>query len=73
MTVSATRTGLDGKEACDETRKIRPDVKVLFSTGYAPDHLRQRLQLEGAFHLVQKPASPADLLRKVRSVLDDED
>ena len=62
---------MDGKEACDEIRKIRPDVKVIFCTGYAPDHLRQKLQLEGAFHLVQKPVPPSDLLRKVRSVLDE--
>jgi PAS domain S-box-containing protein len=63
---------MDGKEACDEIRKMRPDVKVVFSTGYAPDHLRRKLQLDGTFHLVQKPVSPAELLRKVRSVLDGE-
>jgi len=61
---------MDGKEACDAIRKIRPDVKVLFSTGYAPDHLRQKLRIEGPCHLIQKPVSPVDLLRKVRSLLD---
>jgi nitrogen-specific signal transduction histidine kinase/CheY-like chemotaxis protein len=61
---------MDGKEACDASRKIRPDVKVLFSTGYAPDHLRQKLRIEGPCHLIQKPVSPVDLLRKVRSLLD---
>jgi CheY-like chemotaxis protein len=63
---------MDGKEACDEIRKMRPDVKVVFSTGYAPDHLRRKLQLDGTFHLVQKPVSPAELLRKGRRVLDGE-
>lgn len=63
---------MDGKEACEEIRKIRPDVKVVFSTGYAPDHLRRKIQLEGTFHLIQKPVSPSELLRKVRSVLDGE-
>lgn len=63
---------MDGKEACDEIRKIRPGVKVLFSSGYAPDQLRQDLQLEGAFHFLQKPFTPAELLWMVQSVLDEE-
>ena len=31
-----------GKEAYDEIRKIRPDIKILYSSGYAPDIIRQR-------------------------------
>ncbi len=61
---------MNGKEACDEIRKIRPDMKVLFVSGYAPDIVRQKAALEKGAHLVFKPISPMALLRKVRSVLD---
>jgi polar amino acid transport system substrate-binding protein len=60
----------NGKEASDEIKKIKPEVKVLFASGYDPDLLQQKTLLEEGVHLVYKPISPMDLLRKVRSVLD---
>jgi PAS domain S-box-containing protein len=61
---------MNGKEASDEIRKIKPEMKVLFASGYDPDLLQQKALLEDGVHLVYKPISPMDLLRKVRSVLD---
>ncbi|MCX5717498.1 MAG: response regulator, partial [Nitrospirae bacterium] len=61
---------MNGKEAYDEIRKIKPDIKVIFASGYAPDILRQKASLANDAHLVYKPVSPFELLRKVRSVLD---
>jgi CheY-like chemotaxis protein len=61
---------MNGKEASDEIRKIKPDLKVLFASGYDPDLLQQKELLGDGVHLVYKPISPMDLLRKVRSVLD---
>jgi CheY-like chemotaxis protein len=62
---------MNGKEASDEIRKIRPEMKVLFASGYDPDFIEQKTLLEEGVHLVYKPISPMDLLRKVRSVLDE--
>jgi PAS domain S-box-containing protein len=61
---------MNGKEAYDEIRKIKPDIKVIFASGYAPDVIRQKSPLETGAHLVYKPISPRELMRKVRSVLD---
>jgi PAS domain S-box-containing protein len=61
---------MNGKEASDEIRKIKPDLKILFASGYDPDLLQQKELLEAGVNLVYKPISPMDLLRKVRSVLD---
>jgi two-component system cell cycle sensor histidine kinase/response regulator CckA len=61
---------MNGKEAYDEIRKIQPDMKVIFVSGYAPDIIRQKSSLEKGAHLVYKPIAPIDLVRKVRSVLD---
>jgi len=60
-----------GKEAYDEIRKITPNVKVLFASGYAPDLIRQKVLLDEHLPVVYKPISSADLLKKVRRVLDE--
>jgi PAS domain S-box-containing protein len=59
-----------GKDAYDEIRKITPDMNVIFLTGYAPDMIRQKGLLDDPVVMLHKPISPADLLNKVRSVLD---
>lgn len=64
--------GMNGKEACDEIRKMTPDMKVIFSSGYAPDLVRQKMLLDEGTHLIYKPVSPMELLRAVRSALDEQ-
>lgn len=59
-----------GKEAYDEIRRMRPDVKILFATGYSPDILADKTALGDSVKVVYKPISPVDLLKKVRSLLD---
>jgi PAS domain S-box-containing protein len=61
---------LSGKEARDEIRKIKPGIKTIFASGYAPDIVRQKLAEEDGIQLISKPMSPTELLQKVRSVLD---
>jgi len=63
---------MTGKEAYDEIRKITPDIKIIFSSGYPPQIVRQRVLLENNMPVIPKPISPADLLKKVRSVLNEE-
>ena len=64
---------MNGKEACDEIRKIKPDIKVIFASGYAPDFVRRRTLVDKQDQLLFKPLSPMAILRKVRSVLDGAD
>jgi PAS domain S-box-containing protein len=61
---------MNGKEAFDEIRKIRPEIKAIFSSGYAPETIRQKASLAEDVNLITKPVSPTELLRMVRSVLD---
>lgn len=62
---------MNGTEALDKIRQIRPGIKAIFSSGYAPDTIRQKAALADGIHLIAKPASPTELLRKVRQVLDE--
>jgi CheY-like chemotaxis protein len=61
---------MNGKEAVDEIRKSRPEIKVIFSSGYAPETIQAKVSLEANVNFIAKPVSPMELLRKVRSVLD---
>ena len=61
---------MNGSDAYDAIRKITPDIKVIFASGYSPDIVRQKVLLDEDAHLIYKPVSPFELLRKVREVLD---
>jgi len=51
-------------------RTIRPEMKVLFLSGYTDDAAVRRDVREGEFALLQKPITPTRLAQKVREVLD---
>ena len=61
--------GLSGTELAQKLLAKRPDMKVLFVTGYAPSEIRDELLSEDS-HILTKPFSAIDLARKVRQVLD---
>jgi PAS domain S-box-containing protein len=57
-------------ELVDQLLAQRPDMKVLFTSGYTEDELLRRgiSRQEAAF--IQKPFTAEDMMRKVREVLD---
>jgi len=59
-----------GKEAYDEIRRLEPNVRFLFSSGYVADYIKTRGELAEGAELIFKPVHPTDLLRKVRELLD---
>jgi len=62
----------NGWEVYDTIRKIRPDMRVIFMSGYTADVFAQRLIPEKSMNLMNKPIPPGDLLRAVRQELDRE-
>ncbi|MBJ6723881.1 hybrid sensor histidine kinase/response regulator [Geomesophilobacter sediminis] len=58
----------NGKEAYDEIRALDPEVKVLFTSGYAADIFNQLEMPE--YEFIPKPILPTALLKKIREVLD---
>jgi len=60
----------NGKEAYEAIKKINPDIKVLFASGYTADIMHKKGILDEGLEFVMKPLSPMDLLRKVREILD---
>jgi CheY-like chemotaxis protein len=60
----------NGKDAYLKIKAIRPDIKVLFISGYATDNVNSKGILEAGLDFIMKPISPSDLLKKVRNILD---
>ena len=58
-----------GKEAFIEIRKIRPDMKIVFVSGYTADRLDNELTSGAGVSLMMKPVSPNDLLLRISEVL----
>lgn len=61
---------MNGREVFEEIRKVRPEIKALFTSGYTGDILNGKGELGRDFDFVAKPIPPEELLSKVREVLD---
>jgi DNA-binding NtrC family response regulator len=63
---------VSGRELADQLTRRRPDMKVLYMSGYTDNAVLNNgiLQKEVAF--LQKPFTPALLTEKVRDVLEGE-
>jgi CheY-like chemotaxis protein len=60
----------NGMETLDEIRKIKPDIKAVFISGYPIDVMRKMDMFKEGVEFVRKPFTKDDILRKVREVLD---
>jgi CheY-like chemotaxis protein len=61
--------GLNGRQMADAARLGRPDLKVLFITGYAESAAIGKDELEPGMHLMTKPFTMAALAGRVRAVI----
>ena len=60
---------MNGKEACDEIMRSKPETKILFMSGYTGDILGQQGLLSRGYGLIQKPLKPRDMLAIIREIL----
>jgi two-component system cell cycle sensor histidine kinase/response regulator CckA len=61
---------MNGKELADTLKQMRPDIKVIFMSGYTDNVIIQEGIMESGLMLINKPLIPNILARKVREVLD---
>jgi CheY-like chemotaxis protein len=60
---------MDGKRLADEARRRRPELKVLFMTGYTPNAVVHGGILDPAVQFLSKPFTLEELARKLRLVM----
>jgi len=62
--------GIDGGELANQARKLRPGLRVLFTSGYTENAIVHSGRLDRGVQLLSKPYRLRELASKVRSVLD---
>ena len=70
MITDAIMPGMRGHELGDVMRKLRPQIKILFISGYTDDAAIHKGVLVEGIQFLQKPFTPDALALKVRTVLD---
>jgi PAS domain S-box-containing protein len=62
--------GLNGRELAVEAQQHRPDLKVLFMTGYSRNAIVHQGRLDPGIEMIQKPMSQRELAGRIRDLLD---
>jgi CheY-like chemotaxis protein len=62
--------GMNGRQVADAARVNRPDLKVLFITGYAENAIMRRGRLENAMFILTKPFQMEILASRIREIIE---
>ena len=62
--------GMNGRQMADEARRSRPDLKILFITGYAENAVLGEGNLDLGMHVMTKPFELEALGRRIRELIE---
>jgi signal transduction histidine kinase/CheY-like chemotaxis protein len=62
--------GMNGRQLADKAMGLRPQLKVLFTTGYTRNAIVHHGRLDAGVEMIGKPFSFVELSAKVRAILD---
>ena len=60
---------MNGRKLADEALRRRPDLKILFTTGYSRDAIIHHGRLDEGVELLSKPFTAAELTDRVLNLL----
>jgi CheY-like chemotaxis protein len=71
LLVDVVMPGMSGPMLAEHLRRIEPDLKVLFMSGYDDHHVVQRYVRDKGFHLISKPFTVNSLQQAIDVVMKD--
>ena len=60
---------MSGEAVLAALREVRPDARVILSSGYSEEETRSRIAEGSGVSFIQKPYGPSQLLEKLREAL----
>ncbi|MBI5605826.1 MAG: PAS domain S-box protein, partial [Deltaproteobacteria bacterium] len=69
LTTDVVMPGMNGPELSRRVLALRPEMKVLFMSGYSDNLFPQYGILYSGKNFIQKPFAPNDLINKIREIL----
>jgi two-component system cell cycle sensor histidine kinase/response regulator CckA len=69
MVTDVVMPQMSGRELADRLTPLRPEMKMLYMSGYTEDALVQHGVAEASVAFLQKPFRPIELARRVYAVL----
>ena len=70
MITDVVLPGMGGRELAEQVARLRPEVSILYVSGYTDDVILQHRLVERDVTLLQKPFTARSLAARVREVLD---
>jgi len=62
--------GMNGRQLAEQAKNRRPDLKVLFTTGYSRNAIVHQGRLDPGVAMIQKPITQERLAARIRDWLD---
>jgi len=72
LLLDAVMPRMSGANAYAEIKGLKPDVPVLFITGYSEEIARLTASIGTSVEILRKPYGPKDLADRIRAILDNE-
>jgi CheY-like chemotaxis protein len=62
--------GMNGRQVADAARVHRPDLKILFITGYAENAVIGQSRLDKGMHVITKPFAMEIMAHRIREIIE---
>jgi CheY-like chemotaxis protein len=72
MLTDVVMPGMTGRELAASATKLRPDLKVLYMTGYSRNAISHHGRLDPRLDVLQKPITQSQLATRIRDALDEQ-